>query len=223
MIFNIANINILPACFVELPYFNIMTQVFLLHSNFDNFVQSNKVQMERTIRVKDKDFSIFIKADEIDSAVKKLADQINIDVKDEDPIFLVILNGAFMFAADLLKKVNIKCSVSFVKLASYSGTQSSNMVKELIGLTENIEGRSVIIVEDIIDTGKTLEVLLNKLKDLGVGKVRLAALLHKPDAFLASYPIDYVGINIPNEFIVGYGLDYDGYARNFPDIYKIVE
>lgn len=200
-----------------------MTQVLLLHSNFDNFVQSNQVQMERTIRVKDKDFSIFIKADEIESAVKKLADQINIDAKDENPIFLVILNGAFMFAADLLKKVSINCSVSFVKLASYSGTQSSNVVKEIIGLTENIEGRSVIVVEDIIDTGKTLEVLLNKLKDLGVGKVRLAALLHKPDAFLSSYSIDYVGMNIPNEFIVGYGLDYDGYARNFPDIYKIVE
>ncbi len=116
--------------------------------------------MESTIRVKDKDFGIFIKSDTINAAIDKIAKQINKDVKDENPLFLVILNGAFMFAGDLLKRVNINCNISFVKLASYAGTRSTNQVQELIGLNEEIKGRSVIIIEDIIDTG-TLEVLLD--------------------------------------------------------------
>lgn len=179
--------------------------------------------MESTIKVKDKVFSIFIKADIIEAAIQKVADSINIDAKDENPVFLVVLNGAFMFAADLLKKVTVNCSISFVKLASYAGTTSTDTVKELIGLNEDLKGRSVIVVEDIIDTGKTLNVLLDLLKVHGVGKVRIATLLYKPDAFQGHYAIDYVGMEIPNDFIVGYGLDYDGFARNLPDIYKIVE
>ncbi len=179
--------------------------------------------MESTIRVKDKDFGIFIKSDTINAAIDKIAKQINKDVKDENPLFLVILNGAFMFAGDLLKRVNINCNISFVKLASYAGTRSTNQVQELIGLNEEIKGRSVIIIEDIIDTGKTLEVLLELLKAKGAEKVRLAALLFKPEAFRCNYHIDYIGMEIPNDFIVGYGLDYDGYARNYPDIYKIVD
>ncbi|HLN53802.1 MAG TPA: hypoxanthine phosphoribosyltransferase [Lentimicrobium sp.] len=179
--------------------------------------------MESTIRVKDKDFSIFIKSDTINAAIDKIAEALKNDVKDETPLFLVILNGAFMFAGDLLKKINIKCNISFVKLASYAGTQTTNNVVELIGLNEEIKGRSVVIIEDIIDTGKTLEVLLEKLKEKGAAKVRIAALLHKPDAFKSNYYIDYVGISIPNDFIVGYGLDYDGFARNYPDIYKITD
>jgi len=179
--------------------------------------------MERTIRVKDKDFSIFIKADTIDAAIQKVADSINLDTASENPVFLVVLNGAFMFAADLLKKVTVNCSISFVKLASYSGTQSTNTVKELIGLNEDIKGRSVIVIEDIIDTGNTLNVLMDLLKVHGVDKMRIATLLYKPDAFQGKYKIDYVGMEIPNDFIIGYGLDYDGFARNLPDIYKIVE
>lgn len=178
--------------------------------------------MNNTIRVKDHNFSKYIAAEEIQSAIEKIADAINKDVKDENPLFLVILNGAFMFAGDLLKRVNIPCNVSFVKLASYSGTSSTNVVRELIGLDETIFGRSVIIVEDIIDTGRTLEDLKEKLANSGVSKVRIATLLHKPGAFKANYKIDYIGISIPNDFIIGYGLDYDGYARNLADIYKIV-
>lgn len=179
--------------------------------------------MESTIKVKDKDFKVFIKADTIDAAIQKLADRINKDTSEELPLFLVVLNGAFMFAADLLKRVTVECNVSFVKLASYSGTQSTHQVKELIGLNENIKGRSVIILEDIIDTGNTLNVLLNSLRAYEASKVRIATLLFKPDAFQSDYAIDYVGIEIPNDFIVGYGLDYDGFARNLPDIYKIVD
>lgn len=181
------------------------------------------MQMSQTIQVKDKLFSTFIKADQIEAAVNKIAAQINDDTRDENPLFLIILNGAFMFAADLLKKVSVGCNISFVKLASYSGTQSTSVITELIGLNEEIEGRSIVIVEDIIDTGRTLDVLLKRLHEHKAAKVRIAALLFKPAAFKCNYPIDYIGMEIPNDFIVGYGLDYDGYARNLPDIYKIVE
>lgn len=181
------------------------------------------MEMETTIRVKDKDFSLFIPFERIDSAITEVAEEINRDTTNENPLFLIVLNGAFMFAADLLKKVNVDCSVSFVKLASYSGTQSTNVVKELIGLNEDLKGRSVIIVEDIIDTGKTLDLMLERLKEHNAGKIRIATLLFKPEAFSCDYHIDYVGMEIPNDFIVGYGLDYDGYARNLRDIYKIVE
>lgn len=186
-------------------------------------LQPKRSLMESTIKVKDKNFKIFIKAEVIDAAIDKIAEGLNRDVKEENPLFLVILNGAFMFAGDLLKKVNFKCNVSFVKLASYSGTQSTSYVQELIGLNEDIRDRSIVIVEDIIDTGKTLDVLLEQLKTKGAAKIRIAALLYKPESFKCNYPIDYIGMNIPNDFIVGYGLDYDGYARNYPDIYKIVD
>lgn len=181
------------------------------------------MEMETTIRIKDKDFSIFISSETIDSAIQKVAQEINRDTLNENPLFLIVLNGAFMFAADLLKKVSVDCNISFVKLASYSGTKSTNVVKELIGLNEDLKGRSVIVIEDIIDTGKTLEVLLERLKEHNAGNIRIATLLFKPAAFMCDFPIDYIGMEIPNDFIVGYGLDYDGYARNLPDIYKIVE
>lgn len=175
------------------------------------------------IQVLDKKFSIFIKADEIDSAVKKIAEQINEDMKGKDPLFLVILNGAYVFAADLLKKITIPCELSFVKMSSYIGTKSTSVVRELIGLDEVLTGRTVVIVEDIIDTGITMGVTTEKLKKLGAEDVKIASLLFKPDAFKMNYPIDYIGIKIPNDFIVGYGLDYNGYGRNYPEIYKIIE
>jgi hypoxanthine phosphoribosyltransferase len=179
--------------------------------------------MESTIKVKDKEFEVFIPYEKIDAAISVVAENINKDLNGKDPLFLIILNGAFMFAADLLKKVKIECSLSFVKLASYEGTKSSNVVRELIGLNEKIEGRNVIVIEDIIDTGKTLEVLLEMLQKYNAASVQIATLLFKPDAFKGNYGIDYIGMEIPNDFIIGYGLDYDGYARNLPDIYKIVE
>ena len=177
----------------------------------------------KTIQVRDKTFSLFIKANEINVAVEEIAAQINLEMKDKNPLFLVILNGAFIFASDLLKKINIPCEVSFVKLSSYIGTKSTSVVRELIGLDQVPEGRTVVILEDIIDTGITMGVTTEKLKKLGAKEVRIATLLFKPEAFKMNFEIDYIGIKIPNDFIVGYGLDYNGYGRNYPEIYKIVE
>jgi len=176
-----------------------------------------------TITVKDKIFSPFITASEIDQAISKIAVAMNEDLAGKNPLFLIVLNGAFMFAADLVKKLNFPCELSFIKLASYSGTKSSEKVRELIGLNEDLIGRTVVVIEDIIDTGITLGDLMETVKSKNAVEVKLAALLFKPKAFQKSYPIDYVGLEIPNDFIVGYGLDYDGFGRNYPDIYKIVE
>ena len=177
----------------------------------------------KKIRVHDKEFSIFIENKKIIDAVIKVAGQINSDLKSKNPLFLVILNGAFMFAADLMKKVSIPCEISFVKLSSYIGTKTTSTVRELIGLDEVLRGRTVVIVEDIIDTGITMGVTIEKLKKLEATDVRIVTLLFKPDAFTMNYEIDYIGMKIPNDFIVGYGLDYDGHGRNYADIYKIVE
>jgi len=177
----------------------------------------------QTIRIKDKTFEIFIKESDIQAVIKDVAEKINTDLAGKNPLFLVILNGAFMFAADLMKSITIDCQISFVKLSSYSGTQTTQVVRELIGLDSSIEDRCVVIVEDIIDTGMTMEYLLRNLKGLGAKEVRIATLTFKPDAFRYDYPIDYIGMSIPNNFIVGYGFDYDGYGRNSADIYKIIE
>ncbi|MCK5080271.1 MAG: hypoxanthine phosphoribosyltransferase [Bacteroidales bacterium] len=175
------------------------------------------------VKVRDKEFSLFLTAEEIDKAVEQVAEMINADMQGKDPLFLCVLNGAFIFASDLLKKVEVDCEISFVKLSSYVGTQTTNTVRELIGLDQVLTDRTVVVVEDIIDTGITMSYTLEKLRKLGASDVRIATLLFKPEAFKKDYPIDYVGIVIPNEFIVGYGLDYDGHGRNFPDIYKIIE
>jgi hypoxanthine phosphoribosyltransferase len=175
------------------------------------------------IKIHDKYFEPFIVFDEIDKAISNLAMTINKDLSGKTPIFLVILNGSFMFAGDLLKKIKLPCEVSFVKLSSYVGTKSTEKVRQLIGFDEDIKGRSIIIVEDIIDSGITMETVLGQLDSMGAADVRIATLLFKPKAFKKSYKVDYVGIEIPNDFIVGYGLDYDNQGRNLKDIYKIVE
>ena len=174
-----------------------------------------------TIKVKDKEFKLSISAEQIAEAVERLAADINRDLKDKNPLFLVVLNGAFIFAADLYRKITIESEISFVKLASYSGTSSTSDVKELIGLNERLKGRNIVILEDIIDSGTTMQYLISKLLYMGVKDVKLVALLFKPNAFRESFRIDYLGLEIPNEFIVGYGLDYDGFGRNYADIYKI--
>jgi len=179
--------------------------------------------MKNIIKVRDKEFSLFISFEEIDSAITKVANEINNDLKGHTPLFLVILNGAFMFAADLFKKIDLDCEISFVKLASYTGTQTSSIVKELLGLGEDIKGRTIVIVEDIVDTGITMESMIKQLKEKEVKEIRIATLLFKPDAFIKDYKIDYTGMKIPNDFIVGYGLDYNGHGRNLKDIYKIIE
>ena len=177
----------------------------------------------KTIHVIDKEFEIFIPNSKINIAIQNVANQMNIDYKNKKPLFVVILNGAFMFAADLMKKLDIECEVSFVKLSSYEGTKSTEKVKKIIGLNESIAGRHIIIVEDIIDTGITMEHLLEELGALNPHDIKISTLLFKPDAFRKDYKIDYVGLDIPNDFILGYGLDYDGFARNLPDIYKLIK
>ncbi len=174
------------------------------------------------VTVKDKTFAISIPADQLDVAVKNVAKKVNNELNGKDPLFLVVLNGAFMFASDLVKKVEVPCEISFVKVASYEGTSSTNKMKNLIGLNEDIKGRTVVVVEDIVDSGYTMEQIIGILNGLGAGDVRIATLFFKPDSFKCDYHVDYIGMEIPNDFIVGYGLDYDGYGRNLPHIYSLI-
>ena len=177
--------------------------------------------MMENLLVKDKYFKKFIDASAIEAGVRNIAEAINKDYKDKNPLFLCVLNGAFIFAADLLRKIRCNCQVSFVKFASYSGTSSKGEIKTMIGLNEDLHDRHIIIVEDIIDTGLTIDHLLKELRKDKPADVRIACFCFKPDAFKKSFKIDYLAIEIPNEFVVGYGLDYDGYGRNLPHIYKI--
>ncbi|MGD0710105.1 MAG: hypoxanthine phosphoribosyltransferase [Bacteroidales bacterium] len=176
-----------------------------------------------SIKIKDKEFSLSIPAEQINRAVCNIAEKINKEYNGKDPVFLVILNGAFMFAADLFKELTIQCEVSFVKLASYAGIKTTEVVKTIIGLNEDIRGKSIIIVEDIVDTGNTIEDITESLNKLGPDEVKICTMLFKPGAYRKNIKIDYIGVEIPNDFIVGHGLDYDGFGRNLTDIYKIVE
>ena len=174
-------------------------------------------------KLNDKSFSKFILNEDIQSKVCELAELINTDLAGKKPLFVVVLNGAFIFASDLLKKVTIDCEIAFVKLSSYQGTQSSGVVQQIIGLDLDIKGRTIVIIEDIVDTGLTLERFRLTLNEMEPAEVLVAACLLKPEAFNNKFPIDYLCFSIPNEFVVGYGLDYDGLGRNSSDIYKIVE
>ncbi|MFN8239221.1 MAG: hypoxanthine phosphoribosyltransferase [Bacteroidales bacterium] len=177
----------------------------------------------KEVRVLDKTFREMITQEQIEKRVTELAERINSDYNGRDVVFLGILNGAFLFAADLFKRINLQARISFVKLASYEGTSSSGTIKELIGWNEDINGKSVIVIEDIVDTGNTLERIVGELQVRKVGDVRVATLLYKPKAYTKDIPIDYYGFSIPNDFVVGYGLDYDGYARNLPSVYTLVK
>lgn len=174
------------------------------------------------VKIKDKEFALFIPETKILEQISRVAEEINRDLADKNPLFVCVLNGAFMFAADLMKRVNISSEISFVKLSSYKGTTSTGKLKELIGLQEDIEGRSIVIVEDIVDTGHTMVSVIEQLMQKKPADVRVATLLYKPNALKVELKLDYVAMEIPNDFILGYGLDYDGYGRNLPDIYKIV-
>jgi hypoxanthine phosphoribosyltransferase len=178
--------------------------------------------MRETV-ILDKKFREMIPDEDISKRIGEMAAEINRDYKGKDVVFLGILNGAFLFAADLFKKIDLKARISFVKLASYQGTRSSGSVKELIGWNEDIKGMEVIVLEDIVDTGHTLELIVGELKIRKVTGVKIATLLFKPDAYKKKIPVDYVGFRIPNDFVVGYGLDYDGYGRNLPSVYTLME
>jgi hypoxanthine phosphoribosyltransferase len=173
--------------------------------------------------VHNRTFEPYISATDIHAQINKLAEQINVDYKDLKPLFIAILNGSFMFASDLFKAVSIEAEICFIKLASYKGTKSTGNVITSIGLDEPLEGRHVIIVEDIVDTGKTLHEFLPQLYNQQPASLKIAALLHKPEALKFPLTIDYLGFSVPNKFLLGYGLDFDGLGRNIPEIYQLVE
>lgn len=177
----------------------------------------------KTVQVNDKKFSLYISENEIKEQVKKVAAVMNEELAGKKPLFLVVLNGAFMFAADLLREIHIPCEVSFVRVSSYEGTTTTGNVKQLIGLNENIEGRTLVVVEDIIDSGITMREMLRILNEKNPADVRVASLFVKPDNLQVELDIHYHCFDIANDFIVGYGLDYDQEGRNLSDIYKISE
>ena len=178
--------------------------------------------MMSTIRLHDKTFEIYLSETAIQERVKNIADSINEEYRGKQPLFIAILNGSFMFAADLFKYLTINSEISFIKLASYRGMKSTGNVITSIGLDADLFGKDLIIIEDIVDTGKTLYNFLPKLKDHQPSSLKIAALLHKPEATRFPLNLDYVGFSIPDKFVVGYGLDYDGLGRNLKEIYQVV-
>ncbi|MBX7109366.1 MAG: hypoxanthine phosphoribosyltransferase [Chitinophagales bacterium] len=171
------------------------------------------------VRLHDLKFRTYIAAETIRKRVSELGAEMNHDLRHEKPLFIGILNGVFMFAGELIQQLQIECEITFVKLASYQGTSSSGEVKTLIGLNTGVKGRNVVVLEDIVDTGRTVSEFLKYLHTLEPESVRVAALLFKPDALESDMEIDYIGFKVPNEFLVGFGLDYDGLGRNLKDIY----
>ena len=175
------------------------------------------------IKIKDKTFKTSIPEAEILERVKAVADRINVDMVGKNPLLLGMLNGSFVFAADLMRMITVPCEVSFVKMSSYQGTSSTGKVKELIGLNEDIKGRTIIIVEDIVESGLTMQKIIETLKARGPEAVYVCTMLLKPDCLKVPLDIKYAAMEIPNDFIVGYGLDYDQQGRNLRDIYTVVE
>jgi hypoxanthine phosphoribosyltransferase len=174
------------------------------------------------IRVHDKSFETYLSEDTIQKRIKELAVTINKDYAGKRPFFIAILNGSFMFASDLFKQLTIEADICFIKLASYKGLESTGKVVTTIGLDDDLYGKDVVIVEDIVDTGKTLHNFLPRLEHQQPQSLKIATLLHKPEATEYPLKLDYIGFDIPNKFVVGYGLDYDGLGRNFKEIYQLV-
>lgn len=174
------------------------------------------------VKIHDKEFGISISAAEIQKRIAELGKQISTELDGKRPLFVAVLNGAFLFAADLLKNVSCECEITFVRVASYAGTQSTGQVRNLVGLNENIEGRIVILVEDIVDTGDTAVYLIEEMKKSRPAEIRIASLLLKPKALKHKLKVDYTGFEVPNDFLVGFGLDYDGIGRNLNNIYTLI-
>lgn len=173
------------------------------------------------MKIKDKTFQIFIPSNELAKRVKELGSQVNTEYAGKRPLFIAILNGSFMFASDLMKAIDIPSEISFVKVASYQEMESTGNVKQLIGLSENIFNQHVIIIEDIIDTGRTMHKILEEFNALGASSVEIISLLRKPKPNAFDIPVKYIGFDIPDKFVVGYGLDYDGLGRNLQEIYQL--
>lgn len=176
-----------------------------------------------SIKIKDKSFRVSIPEAEIKTRVKALAEQMSKDLEGKNPIFLAVLNGAFIFAADLMREMTIPCEISFVKLASYQGTTSTGKVKEVFGINEDLSGRTVVIVEDIVESGQTMKQMIESLGTRNPASVQICTLFFKPEKLKEELTLDYVAFRIPDDFILGYGLDYDGLGRELKDVYTIVE
>ena len=177
----------------------------------------------KEIRILDKKFREYLTEDVIQKRIEELAKQINNDLAGQEVVFLGILNGAFLFAADLFRRIDVPARISFVKLASYKGTTSQGTIKELIGWNEDISNKTIVVIEDIVDTGNTLERIVDELVIRKAAEIRISALLYKPEAYLKTIPLHYIGFEIPNDFVVGFGLDYDGFGRNLPAVYSLIK
>ena len=176
-----------------------------------------------TVKIKDKSFEVSLPEAQIKARIKELAQQMSRDLEGKNPLFLGVLNGAFIFAADLLREMTIPCEISFVKLASYQGTTSTGSIKEVIGINEDLSGRTVVIVEDIVESGLTIKRMMEQLGTRNPASVQVCTLFFKPDRLKEDLKLDYVAFEIPNDFILGYGLDYDQQGRGLKDIYTLVE
>ena len=197
-----------------------------MHSNcqfFCNFASNFKFSSMSIVKIKDKTFETSITEEQIKQRVKEVAQQISKDMADKNPLLIGVLNGSFIFAADLLREITIPCEISFVKLASYEGILSTGKVKEVMGLNEDISGRTVIIVEDIVDTGRTMRQMLDSLSVRRPASIHICTLFVKPDKLEEQLDIEYAAFSIPNDFIVGYGLDYDQQGRGLKEIYTLVK
>ncbi|SEG04200.1 MULTISPECIES: phosphoribosyltransferase [Parabacteroides] len=173
------------------------------------------------IRLKDKEFELFISENEIKDAIRRMAERIEADIKDTDPLFVGILNGAFMFVSELMSYLNGPYELTFARYSSYRGTSTTGTINEIMPIRVDVKNRPLILLEDIIDTGYTMQHVMNKLREQGASSVKLATMLFKPDALKCDLKPDYIGLEIPNDFIVGHGLDYDEAGRSYRDIYKL--
>jgi hypoxanthine phosphoribosyltransferase len=214
----------LPKVPFELIKLNLLIRAKISYY-FHIFVPAvcSKDAIMKEILILDKKFRETITESAVQKRIDEMASQINNDFTGKDVVFLGILNGAFLFAADLFRRIDIQARISFIKLASYEGTSSSGTIKELIGWNEDIRNKSIVIVEDIVDTGHTLERIIEELIMRKAAEIRIATLLFKPSAYTKKIDLDYVGFEIPNDFVVGFGLDYDGYGRNLTSVYSLIE
>lgn len=174
-------------------------------------------------QIKDKYFVPFIKSDALQSRIRELGQQLSKDYANKNPLLIGVLNGSFMFVADLFKNIDIECEVTFIRVSSYQSTESTGQVKQIIGLKESIQGRHVIIIEDIVDTGLTMQEVLGQMASMKPESIKIMTLLYKPEAIKVPLKLDYVGFEIENRFVVGYGLDYDNLGRNLDEIYVLSE
>jgi hypoxanthine phosphoribosyltransferase len=183
-----------------------------------------KIKSMKTVKLLDREFRVSIPAEQIDEVIAQMAEKMNKDLAGKDPLFICILNGSFMFASDLMKQITVdNAQITFMRLSSYDGMGTTGKVKKLMGFTEDLNDRTVVLLEDIVDTGITISNTLEQIKDYNAKEVLVATMLFKPEALIRDVKIDYVGMDIPNDFIVGRGLDYDGMGRNLPDIYTVID